>query len=187
MVLPVPALPTAMPLWRNRSPTHHHRLNTKRKAKHREKIALEVAKHSHPLTVQSKVLYNIVNGQVAPTVVYVDKSVIMGQAMASSFQTNMTTAFHNKISNPVKTMEHLKRGIKVGAKTIFDLKAIFIRLLMVGQQRQLQLTTIFQYELCAVPPSIIDEYGCLRKGYKSALANQLGVEQCYSTWVDSPP
>ena len=48
---------------------------------------------------------------------------------------------------------------------------------MVGQQRQLQLTTIFQYELREVPPSLIDEYGCLRKGNKSVLVNQLGVEK----------
>ena len=35
----------------------------------------------------------------------------------------------------------------------------------------------FQYELCAVPPSLIDEYGCLRKGKKSVLCNRLGVVQ----------
>ena len=32
----------------------------------RERITAELAKHSHPLTVESNVLYNIVNGQVAP-------------------------------------------------------------------------------------------------------------------------
>ena len=35
----------------------------------------------------------------------------------------------------------------------------------------------FQYELCAVPPSLIDGYGCLRKGKKSVLCNRLGVVQ----------
>ena len=74
-------------------------------------------------------------------------------------------------------MENLKRGMKVGSKTVFDMEAIFIRLLMVGQQRQLHMSQIFQYELCAIPPSLIDEYGCLRKGNKYALANRLGVQQ----------
>ena len=41
----------------------------------------------------------------------------------------------------------------------------------------MQLTTIFQYELCAVPPSLIDEYDCLRKANKSVLCNRLGVVQ----------
>ena len=48
---------------------------------------------------------------------------------------------------------------------------------MVGQQRQLELENIFQYELYAVPSSLIDEYGCLRKGSKSALSRCLCVLQ----------
>ena len=48
---------------------------------------------------------------------------------------------------------------------------------MVGQKRQLQLAPILQYELCNIPPSLIDEYGCLRKGNKSILANRLGLKQ----------
>ena len=56
-------------------------------------------------------------------------------------------------------------------------EAILIRVLIVGQHRQLQLPTIFRYELCAVPPSLIDEYGCLRKGNTSAICNRLGVVQ----------
>ena len=35
----------------------------------------------------------------------------------------------------------------------------------------------FQYELCAVPSSLIDEYGCLRKGIKTPLTKCLGVMQ----------
>ena len=60
---------------------------------------------------------------------------------------------------------------------LFDLEAIFIGLLVVGQHRQLQLTTIFQYELRAVPPSLIDDYGCLWKRNQSVLCNRLGVVQ----------
>ena len=32
------------------------------------------------------------------------------------------------------------------------------------------------YELCAVPPSVVDEYGCLRKGNKDPLVETLGVK-----------
>ena len=48
---------------------------------------------------------------------------------------------------------------------------------MVGQQQQLQLETVFQYELCAVPSSLFAEYCCLRKSNKAVLANRLGVLQ----------
>ena len=46
---------------------------------------------------------------------------------------------------------------------------------MVGQQWEIQLESIFQYELSSVPSSIIDEYGCLRKGSKAVLLSHLGI------------
>lgn len=143
----------------------------------RGRISTELSNHSHPLIIESEVLYNIVNGQIAPKEVNVHDALVLGEKMSNSFRNALPSRFHGKISSPVKTMEQLKRGMKVGGKTVFDLEAIFLRILMVGQQRQLQLAPIFQYELCAVPPSLIDEYGCLRKGNKSALANRLGVQQ----------
>ena len=139
-----------------------------------ETLSSELAKHSHPLTVQSEVLYNIVNVRVD---INVDDAVDIGQNMAGSFLNTLPNGFHSKISNQVKTMKQLKRGIKVGGKTVFDLEAILIRLLVVGSHRQLQLTTIFQYELCAVPSSLIDEYDCLRMANISVLCNRLGVVQ----------
>ena len=81
-------------------------------------------------------------------------------------------------------MEQLKRGMKVGDKTAFELETTFLRRLMVGQKRQLQLALIFQYELCTIPPSLIDKYGCLRKGNKSILAYRLGVTQVSGTAPD---
>jgi hypothetical protein len=143
----------------------------------RELIAAELSKHSHPLSVKSDVLYNIVNGQVAPKEVNVEDALVAGGKLADTFRNSLPDGFHAKIFSQVKTMERLKRGLKVGEQTVFDLEAIFLRILMVGQQRQLQLETIFQYELCVVPSSLIDEYGCLRKGNKSALVSRLGVQQ----------
>jgi hypothetical protein len=48
---------------------------------------------------------------------------------------------------------------------------------MVGQKRQLQLAPMFQYELCTLPPSLIDECGCLRKENKTTLVNRLRLKQ----------
>ena len=60
-----------------------------------------------------------------------DDAVNIVLTMAGSFRSTLPNGFHGKISNQVKTMEQLKRGIKVGGKTEFDLEAIFIRLLIV--------------------------------------------------------
>ena len=73
-------------------------------------------------------------------------------------------------------MEHIQKGVKVGDKMIFDLETIFLRLLTVGQQCNMRLAPIFQYELCPIPPSLIDEYGFLRKGSKVPLARKLCVK-----------
>ena len=59
-------------------------------------------------------------------------------------------------------------------KRAIDLENI-VRLMMIGQRRQLELGPLFDYELSAVPASLIDEQGCLRKGNKSALVIRLGV------------
>ena len=52
----------------------------------------------------------------------------------------------------------------MNGKAIFDIETLFAELLIVSQQRGVQVTNIFQYELSRVPPSLIDEFGCLRKG-----------------------
>ena len=39
----------------------------------------------------------------------------------------------------------------------------------------MEVTDIFQYELSHVLPSTIDEFGCLRKGDKTALVKRIGV------------
>ena len=54
--------------------------------------------------------------------------------------------------------------------------SLFCRLITVGQHRQVELQTQFDYELCAVPASIIDEYGCLKTVTKSTLFSKLKVD-----------
>ena len=51
----------------------------------------------------------------------------------------------------------------VNGKAIFDIDTPFVRLLVVGQQRGVEVPYIVQYELIHVPPSFIDMFGCLRK------------------------
>ena len=52
-----------------------------------------------PLTVQSEVLYSIVNGQVAPADVKLDEAVEIGQPMASSLRNTLPNGFHGKLPN----------------------------------------------------------------------------------------
>ena len=77
----------------------------------------------------------------------------------------------------MKTIQQLKRDVKVKDKTVYDLEAIFARLLIVGQKRNLGLSAVFQHEICPLPPSLVNEYGCLRKGMKSVIVHRLGIDK----------
>ncbi len=72
-------------------------------------------------------------------------------------------------------MSLLSHQVKLNnGKTEVDLESICLRLLMIGQKRQVDLEQLFAYELGAVSCALIDGFGCLRKSSKSALAKRLG-------------
>ena len=72
-------------------------------------------------------------------------------------------------------MEVLKKAVTIKGKAIYDIETLFSRLIVVGQQRGIDITTVFQHEFSPVPPALIDEYGCLRKGNKAVLLKSLAV------------
>ena len=89
-------------------------------------------------------------------------------------------------SNLQKVPSHgvfLLEDMEENGETVFDTESIFLRILIVGQQRHLQLAPIFSYQLCAVPPTLADEFGYLRRGNKAALMNRLGIKL---SWPRSP-
>ena len=105
--------------------------------------------------------------------------------MVSKYIASLSGGFYNSISSPINTMNILKthaRDTKV--LPVIDLQNIFLRLLMIGQWRGMELEPLFAYELCAVPPALIDEHGCLRKSSKSGLVKRLGVLDASTAIVD---
>ena len=150
--------------------------STKKKVKYggrwTKQIAVELQKHSHPLNVKWTDLYNIVNG---PTKVNIQDAFHIGITQSEKFAALLPGAFLSKIEMKVKTMQEMMKVVIVNGKAIFDIETLFARLLVVGQQRGVEVADIFQYELSHVHPSLIDEFGCLRKGDKTVLVKCLGV------------
>ena len=97
----------------------------------------------------------------------------IGITQSEKFSALLPDAFHGKIERKGKNMQDMKKVV-VNDKAIFDIDTLFCRLLVVGQQRGVEVTDIFQYELSHVLPSLIDELGCLRKGVKTALVKRIG-------------
>ena len=82
-------------------------------------------------------------------------------------------------------MDLLKTHAKdIKVMTLIDLQNLFLRLLMIGQWRGIELEPLFIYGLCAVPSALIDEHGCLRKSSKSELIKRLGVLEASSAIAD---
>ena len=57
------------------------------------KMAEDLQKHSHPLNVKSTDLYNIANGQVAPTKVNVQDVLHIGSTQSDTFPALLTDAY----------------------------------------------------------------------------------------------
>jgi hypothetical protein len=148
-------------------------------------IDAEVQKYPHPLEDQRPHLFNPVTGQIAPSAVNVADSIVIGDKMESKYIASLPDGFYNHISSPIKTMSVLKKQAK-GSKVrpVIDLENVFLRLLMIGQRRKMELRPLFVYELCSVPSSLIVEHSCLCKASKSGLVKRIGVLEIKPTAAD---
>ena len=72
-------------------------------------------------------------------------------------------------------MDLLKKAVTVKGKAIYDIETLFSRFLVVGQKRSVDIADVFHFELGPVPPALVDEYGCLRKGDKAVLVKSFSV------------
>ena len=136
---------------------------------------VQLEKYIHPLNDQQPGVYNICNGQVAIDTVNVQNALAIGSEQSRQFSIWLSSAFHKTIKKKVNAIESLKKADNVKKKTIYDIETLFSRLLVVGQQRSIDIADIFQFELSPVPPALIDEYGCLRKGDKAVLVKFISV------------
>ena len=73
----------------------------------------------------------------------------------------------------MNNIQEMEKVVIVNGNAISDIETLFAPLLVVCQQRGLEVTDIFQYELSHVPPPLIDEFGCQRKGDKTVFVKCL--------------
>ena len=119
---------------------------------------------------RSTVTPSMISNQVS-----IASAMAIGSEQSRQISASLSSEFHKTIKKKVKTMELLKKAVTVKGKAIYDVVTLFIRLLVVRQQRSVDIADVFQFELSPVPPALIDEYGCLRKGDKAVLVKSLSV------------
>ena len=155
----------------------HKEEGTKRRqleAVNRQSTRTDLQKYSHPLTSPSDHLYLHHYWSGATADVNTHQTVELGTAMRDYLIASYPGGFHHTISSKVKTMQRMKWKATVNSKPVYDLDAFFGRLLIVGQKGDISIADLFNYELAPVPPSLMNDYGCLRKSDKSILVRKLG-------------
>ena len=85
-------------------------------------------------------LSNIINGRITPDEVNVHDSLAIGQEMATQFIGDLPRGFHNPIKKKVVTMEAMKKRVKVGNASNFNVEQLYGCLLVISQIRDIQLT-----------------------------------------------
>ena len=94
-------------------------------------------KHSHPLKENQKL--------------WIDRwlqtlwicRIQIGEQQSNDFSASLPHGFHEIIQKRDKTMEVMKKGVTVKGKAIYDMEVLFAWLLVVGQQRGIDLKDVF--------------------------------------------
>ena len=119
-------------------------------------------KCTHPLSKNHAGVYSICNGLVALDTVNVQDALALGMEQSEQFSASLSSDFHKPLQKRVKTMEVLKKSVTDEEKVIYNLETLFSRVLVVGQQRNIEIAGILQFKLSPVPPALVDEYDCLK-------------------------
>jgi len=80
---------------------------------------------------------DIVNGRLANDQVNVMDTVTIGKEMVNESETELPSGFHKPLKKKVITLETIKKGVKIGDKTVYDMENLYGRMLVVSQQTKL--------------------------------------------------
>ena len=146
----------------------------------RKKIREGLSTFIHPLKIEThsrNVLVNIYNGQELANDVNVTESVTVGKNMMKKFQESLPEGFRATVSSAVVTMASSKKGKKKSNEVKpYNTELIMSRVLYLMSYGQMDLKSLFNYELAPVVTSLFEDSGEPRYATsKSDLKNSLKV------------
>ena len=132
----------------------------------------------HPFEAPENVLYNIYTGETCTEIANVTRSYEIGTEMMLEFNESLPEGFRSRLSNKVITMaKSTKPKKKDETNEVYNTELIFSRVMYLLNARQIELESIFHYELAPVPTSMFEDNGEPRFiKSKSVLKNKLKVE-----------
>ena len=149
----------------------------------------------NPFDLES--LVNITTGKVAPKEIEASLTQIpdKGKTILENFLTERLVEDQKELSfwdaqkkTAILTFANMKKALPFDKekKLLVDPEVLFRHLFAISQQRDIDLRTVLQYELAAVPPSLFNADGSMRKTFKSDLAKCL-ESNCEEVHKLSPP
>ena len=88
---------------------------------------------------------------------------------------SLPRCFYTSIKKKLVLLEVLKKGVKLGELTAYDMDSFCNRTIFAGQKLLAGDSLMLSHELCAYPTSFIDQYVDLRQGTKSFMMTKLAV------------
>lgn len=103
----------------------------------------------------------------------------IGDDIILKFLNGLPNGFYKPLKTKLVTMKTIKKGIKVGDSTIFNMEKLYGRLLVISTKRNLLLESVPSYELPPILSELFDEYGHMKSSNKAVLINKLAVQSEY--------
>lgn len=122
-------------------------------------------------------IVSIISGKIVSEVVNVDSAVTIGEKMLKDFEKTWPEGFYKTIPSKVKTMATTAKSIKLGNAKVYDLNAIYSRVIvLLSSDRDVHVEDVLTYELAPLPTAMFTEDGMRICKAKSALKKSLQVK-----------
>ena len=100
-------------------------------AANRQTVREQIEQFENLLESMANKVVNLGNGCVANDKVNVADAISIGQQMAADFQESLPDGFHKHIHTQMYTNEIMKKDMKIGNQTIYNLEKLYSQLLVI--------------------------------------------------------
>ena len=121
---------------------------------------LEYFTEGVPFSMFTTELHSLSSGIIASGTINVHDSKVVGEAIVMRMANKSVKDYSFKQTDQVINLNSKLRLSVGGGGVQIDPKVLFQRLLLIAINQSVDLATVFNYELCAYPPSLFDANQC---------------------------
>lgn len=135
---------------------------------------------------KSPELSSLSTGVIGDETVNCDKAFEIGAISIKAIENKTFKEIHMKRKFAVKSLASITKSVKINNDMVCVNPNTLLHRMVCTVRSDERLEEIFQFELCAYPPSLFDESGLMRKGKKSSMVTVLVSDSKESSNIDDP-